>query len=74
MTSAIQPITGRFQRRIVRDIVLSLSFGTAIASAFYYSHTRPKLQKFKDYDRKIKQETTQEAQEWFKENNYSYDK
>lgn len=69
--SVIAPITGRFRRRIVRDIVGSITVGTLLSSAWFYGYSRPKLARFKAHDAKVREETLAEAQEWFAEKNYT---
>ncbi|KAJ1561267.1 hypothetical protein HK405_004425 [Cladochytrium tenue] len=50
MPSAIAPITGRFRNRVVRDLVLSLSIGSAAGYAFWTLYHQPAINKYKAYD------------------------
>ncbi|KAI8904399.1 hypothetical protein EDD86DRAFT_242271 [Gorgonomyces haynaldii] len=70
MTSAIAPITGRFRRKLLFDIVGSLSLGTVFASYYYYNLSRPVILRAQEHDRQTKEKTLAEAEQWFKENNY----
>ncbi|KAJ3053729.1 hypothetical protein HK097_003537 [Rhizophlyctis rosea] len=64
--SAVAPIAGRFRRRVLFDIVGSLSLGTAAAYYFWYSHHVPKMAAYKAYDEKVRAEIQAEYGEWAK--------
>ncbi|KNC96587.1 uncharacterized protein SPPG_08171 [Spizellomyces punctatus DAOM BR117] len=42
--SAIAPITGRFRRRVLRDLVGSIALGTGIAYYWWYNSHVPTMQ------------------------------
>jgi hypothetical protein len=69
--SAIAPITGRFKARLYRDLAGSLTVGTVLACAFYYGHSKPKLEKFRAFDAANKERILAEEAQWMTENNYS---
>ena len=64
--SAIAPISGRFRRKVLFDIVGSLSLGTAAAYTFWYYHHVPKMAEYKAYDEKVRAEIQAEYGEWAK--------
>ena len=71
MVSAIAPITGRFRARVVRDIIGACSLGTVFACAWYYGESRPRFNKYREFNEKYKTESLAEEEKWMKENNYS---
>lgn len=69
--SAIQPITGRFRRQLVLNISGALALGVGLAFAYHYRYTVPALVRVRAHDKAVRSETLEEADQWFKENNYS---
>ncbi|KAH6567822.1 hypothetical protein BASA50_006043 [Batrachochytrium salamandrivorans] len=67
MVSALAPITGRFRGRIVRDIVLSITIGTTIASVWWVTVSRPAFVKWREHDARVKLEYIAEKDAWLKE-------
>ncbi|TPX64596.1 hypothetical protein SpCBS45565_g05757 [Spizellomyces sp. 'palustris'] len=67
--SALAPVTGRFRRRVLRDLVGSITLGTGIAYYWWYSSHVPIMQescapKYKDYDHKVREEMLKEHGAW----------
>jgi hypothetical protein len=71
MVSAIAPITGRFRRRIYRDLVGSLSLGTGLAFAWWYGYSRAKFTEYRNFNEANKKKMIAEEEQWMTENNYS---
>ncbi|KAI8896835.1 hypothetical protein BC833DRAFT_596038 [Globomyces pollinis-pini] len=68
--SALAPITGRFKRRVVFDLVGSVTIGTGLAYLFWYSHVVPKFEGWRKFDAEVKAKAIAEEAEWMKETNY----
>ncbi|KAJ3092650.1 hypothetical protein HK102_004889 [Quaeritorhiza haematococci] len=56
MPGAIAPITGRFRKRIVKDLFFSISIGTAFAVYFWNGVHVPYVQERVTYINKVKKE------------------
>jgi hypothetical protein len=69
--SAIAPITGRFRRRILRDLAGSLTVGTVLAFGWWYGHSRAKFEQYRVFNEANKARIVAEEEQWMKENNYS---
>ncbi len=54
VASAIAPITGRFRTRLVRDLVGSLTLGTAAAYYYWHNIHIPSMAKFRAHDAAVK--------------------
>ncbi|KAI8819867.1 uncharacterized protein EV422DRAFT_568325 [Fimicolochytrium jonesii] len=62
--SSLAPITGRFKKRVVRDLVGSITFGTAAAYYWWNNSHLPKMAEYKAYDSKVRAELIAEHGEW----------
>ncbi|KAJ3382152.1 hypothetical protein HDU92_004914 [Lobulomyces angularis] len=62
---AIAPITGRFRKRVIFDVVGSLTLGTVGAYWFWYGFHLPFMKKRLDYDAKVKQEMALENKPYY---------
>ncbi|KAJ3014349.1 hypothetical protein HKX48_005204 [Thoreauomyces humboldtii] len=62
--SAVAPITGRFTRRVIFDLVGSITFGTGLGYYYWYYSHLPKMQDYKDYDQKVRKELLAEHGTW----------
>jgi hypothetical protein len=71
MVSAIAPITGRFRRRVYRDLVAAISFGGVLAFGWWYGHSRPKFEQYRVFNEANKKRLIAEEEQWMTENNYS---
>ena len=47
--SKLLPATGQMRKALVRDLVLSISIGTACAYAYWNMHSVPKLEMYRDH-------------------------
>ncbi|KAJ3068306.1 hypothetical protein HDU98_008490 [Podochytrium sp. JEL0797] len=69
MPSAIAPITGRFGRRVTRDIVGSLTVGIS-AGYYYWNYVHlPSIREWRAYDKIVMAETKQIHDAWAAEQN-----
>ncbi|KAI9334111.1 hypothetical protein BDR26DRAFT_585538 [Obelidium mucronatum] len=57
MASAIAPITNRFTRRVTRDVVGSLTVGTALAFIYWHKFHLPAIQEYRAWDKVVFAET-----------------
>ena len=62
--SAIQPITGRFKRRVFRDIAGSVGLGMFFGAIWWYGIHIPSFKKFKEYNAQILEEIKKENAEF----------
>ncbi|TPX60740.1 hypothetical protein PhCBS80983_g01600 [Powellomyces hirtus] len=62
--SAVAPITGRFTRRVLFDLVGSISLGTGIAYYYWYRSHLPQMEEYKKYDQKVREELLAEHGTW----------
>ncbi|KAJ3186339.1 hypothetical protein HDU85_007779 [Gaertneriomyces sp. JEL0708] len=54
--SAVAPMTGRFRRKVIRDLVGSVSLGLVFGYTWWYGFHLPKMQHWKAYDQKVREE------------------
>ncbi|KAJ3152485.1 hypothetical protein HDU89_001172 [Geranomyces variabilis] len=66
--SAIAPITGRFTKRVMFDLVGSITTGTALAYYYWNSSHLPKMAEYKQYDQKVREELLAAHGSWAKKN------
>ncbi|KAI9101937.1 hypothetical protein DFS34DRAFT_612048 [Phlyctochytrium arcticum] len=62
--SAVAPITGRFRNRIIRDLVLSITVGTIAATYWWKTSHVPKMEMYKSYDKRVREELIKEHGAW----------
>ncbi|KAJ3039180.1 hypothetical protein HDV00_012503 [Rhizophlyctis rosea] len=62
--SALAPITGRFRKRLLFDLVGSLTLGTGLAYAYWYKMHLPQMAMYKAYDAKCREESKKIYAEW----------
>ncbi|KAJ3296086.1 hypothetical protein HK104_001982 [Borealophlyctis nickersoniae] len=62
--SPIAPITGRFRRRVIRDIVGSVTLGTVWAFSFWEFHHKPKFEMYREFFEKERLEAEADYKRW----------
>ncbi|KAJ3086684.1 hypothetical protein HK102_012709 [Quaeritorhiza haematococci] len=60
-TSGLPPITGRFRKRIARDLFLAMGTGVALANAWWRMFHVRKLRDVDEYTRKVQEDIAMEA-------------
>ena len=64
MSSAIAPLVGRFRRRVIRDVVGSVSLGTVLAIGFWNFVHIPEFKEYDNYFQKVQAEIKGKEDAW----------
>ncbi|TPX65918.1 hypothetical protein SpCBS45565_g04812 [Spizellomyces sp. 'palustris'] len=62
--SAIAPITARFRKRIIRDLIGSTALGFGIGYYFWYGVHVRKMREIREYDQHVMEEVRREYGDW----------